>query len=482
MRRQFLRIPIGFRLGVGVLLIQLILIAWMTLDSRHVALDALERQQQLRIAELTTLLNDALAPLLVQRDYAALQDVLDNVGRAEGIDYLLLHDSRGRRIASYGWDVERVAPPVDSEFNGSELSADSRFDTRVPIHMYGQQYGELQLGISTRVFVETWQYLLSRGLRNALVGLVLLLLVVVPISFCLSRRLGKLNEVADAIAQGELERRLEDRSQDELGRLAEAFNSMAGSLQQRMQELEQLGEAREKVITELARANRDLQRLSEVAAHHMREPLRRLITYSQRLHQQCASLPDSEAISDSLSVVEQQSRQMAALIRDVERYLSAGQVQGELTCLDPSEMLRTLHTQLSASMEQREGCLQLDVLPCIHIDRPRLHELLEVLLSNAFNHAHTEQPPQIQIGAESLGAVNRFYLGDNGQGIPQDYRERVFAIFERLDRVGEGTGIGLSIARRIVESLDGRIWIEEGEQGGCRVVFELPNCEGGKSC
>lgn len=474
MTRRFLQIPIGIRLGLGVLLIQLVLISWMTYDSRNVALYALEQQKVLRIAELSSLLNDALAPLLVQRDYAALQDVLANLGRAEGIDYLLLQDARGTVVATHGWDSQQSPPSLDGVFKGDLPLKDGRFDTQVPITLYGQQYGSLQLGISTRLFDETRQHLLQRGLFNALAGTLLLLAVVLPVSLCLSRRLGKLSAVAGAIAGGDLDRRLEDRSRDELGHLVDAFNHMANSLQDRMEELEQAGREREKVIEELALANRDLQRLSEVAAHHMREPLRRLITYSQRLRQQCASFPDSEPLLESLDVVEHQSRQMSALVRDVERYLSAAHPQGEIQLLEPDRVARSVAEKIFVTVGVDLKAISIETLPVMRIDRPRLNELLEVLLDNTLRHRHADRPVHIVFSAENVDGRHRYRLSDNGTGIDPTYRERVFAIFERLDSGRLGTGIGLAIARRIVESLGGTIWIEDGEQGGVAVVFELP--------
>lgn len=471
MKRRFLRIPIGIRLGLGVLLVQLLLIAWMTYDSREVALDALERQKNLRITELSSLLNDALAPLLVQRNYAALQDVLTNVGRTDGIVYLVLHDTRGVQVAAYGLDRQ---PTVENN-SATTRTENARFDTRMPITLYGQEYGMLQLGISTAVFEQTRQHLLQRGLLNALVGTLLLLAIVLPVSFCLSRRLGKLSAVAGAIAGGELDRRLEDRSRDELGHLVDAFNHMANSLQDRMEELEQSGREREKVIEALAVANRDLQRLSEVAAHHMREPLRRLITYSQRLRQQCASFPDSEALMESLDVVEYQSRQMSDLVRDVERYLSAAYPQGEVQLVDVDIMARNLAERLCTATDIELAAITVDAMPAIRIDRPRMLELLEVLLDNALNHRSEERPFAMHIGAQTSNGYQYYRFSDNGRGIDADYRERVFTIFERLDRRTSGTGIGLAIARRIIESLNGHIWIEDSDFGeGVTVVVELP--------
>jgi signal transduction histidine kinase len=81
---------------------------------------------------------------------------------------------------------------------------------------------------------------------------------------------------------------------------------------------------------------------------------------------------------------------------------------------------------------------------------------------------------RIDIGGEQSGALVRYQISDNGPGVEEAYRGRVFRVFERLSSGGEGTGVGLAILRRIVESAGGHAWLEETSGGGCRLVLELP--------
>jgi len=111
-----------------------------------------------------------------------------------------------------------------------------------------------------------------------------------------------------------------------------------------------------------------------------------------------------------------------------------------------------------------------------------LTDLFALLLDNAMIHGQSTNPDTdsvIRIYGEREGSLSRFHMCDNGCGVPAEYLERVFEIFERLNVKGGGggTGIGLSIARRIVESQHGRIWIESLAEGGAMVVFELPDGE-----
>ena len=136
-------------------------------------------------------------------------------------------------------------------------------------------------------------------------------------------------------------------------------------------------------------------------------------------------------------------------------------------------MLDHLRTRIA----QSGATMTVGALPPARIDAPRLTDLFEVALDNALQFAGTAAPTtplQITVEGQHVGTRVRFQVSDNGPGIEEEYRERVFRVFERLSASGEGTGIGLAIVRRITESCGGRAWLEEAPGGGCRLVFELP--------
>jgi signal transduction histidine kinase len=131
-------------------------------------------------------------------------------------------------------------------------------------------------------------------------------------------------------------------------------------------------------------------------------------------------------------------------------------------------------------LASQQATLDVGILPAAMLDRPRLTDLFTVLLDNALRHGQSVDPNVasiIRISGEREDGMSRFRIADNGSGVPVEYLERVFEIFERLSVANRdvGTGIGLSIARRIVESRHGKIWIENLPQGGAMVVFELPD-------
>ncbi|MFA6311624.1 MAG: DUF3365 domain-containing protein [Sterolibacterium sp.] len=239
----------------------------------------------------------------------------------------------------------------------------------------------------------------------------------------------------------------------------------------------------------IASANADLSRFAEVSAHHLMEPTRRLTSYAQRLRARLSGSPllrEDEEVRVSLDTLERDADRLRALVRDIQLYLAAGEPRGEIRAEDANAALIAVEHRLSPRIAALGVKLDVGTLPAANLDRPRLMDLFAVLLENAVVHGHPLDPavgPQIRIYGERDGAVSRYHVVDNGPGIPAEYQERVFGIFERLGTGGDtgnddpGTGIGLSIARRIIESRHGRIWIENLPQGGAMAVFELPDGE-----
>jgi signal transduction histidine kinase len=126
----------------------------------------------------------------------------------------------------------------------------------------------------------------------------------------------------------------------------------------------------------------------------------------------------------------------------------------------------------------REAGAQVDYndICSVYIDRPRLKDIFSILLDNALRYRHSKLMPHIRITGELKAGRAIYRVIDDGIGIPAEYRERVFGVFERLKVHDDqnSTGIGLAIVRRIVESCGGSVSLEETPGGGTTVLFDLP--------
>lgn len=223
--------------------------------------------------------------------------------------------------------------------------------------------------------------------------------------------------------------------------------------------------------------NAELFRLTEVMAHHLQEPTRRLVTFSQKLKAAIGDAVVSEDAAISLAFIAEQAAKLRALIRDIQLYLAADQPMGEIRPLDLAAVVAAVMATRADELAAIGAETRIDPdLPDVVLDHRRLGDLIGILLDNAIRYRRPETPLRIHVSAASVNQMVQLRFSDNGCGIPEMFRERVFSVFERLrPQSGEdSTGIGLAILRRVAEQGNGRTWIEETPGGGTTVVLELP--------
>ena len=301
-----------------------------------------------------------------------------------------------------------------------------------------------------------------------LVGYLLLFLVLAGLlRRAVTLRLSGLETITQHLMAGDYRQRAEHSGSDEISALGAAINQMADAVERR---------------------EADLRRFSEIAAHHLQEPARRMASYAERLTQQLAGRIDDAEIQLSLDFIGQQARYQKNMLHDIERYLAADQPRGELALPDARQILAAILARAQDRISAVGAEIIIGELPSAWIDAPRLSDLFEVTLDNALQHGGAEKstlgtrreaasaaaPLRIAIDGEQVGNLVRYRISDNGPGIEAQYREQVFQVFERLSSGRGGTGIGLAIVRRIAESCGGRAYIETAQGGGCCVVVELP--------
>ena len=229
---------------------------------------------------------------------------------------------------------------------------------------------------------------------------------------------------------------------------------------------------RQRLARELARSNEELAQFTYAAAHDLREPLRTVIAFTELFRERRPDLPGKDA--QVLSYVLKGARRMEELVEGLLRYGQAAHAAPQFTEVSTDEVLKSVTASLRRRLQENYASVEWNGLPRVRADRNQLSIVFQNLISNAVKY-RTNAPPRIHVSVDGGHDEWRFCVSDNGIGIAPRHQSQIFQIFTRLHpHEFPGAGIGLSICRRIVESHDGRMWVESEEGSGSRFYFTLP--------
>lgn len=183
------------------------------------------------------LLNSVLGAQLTLGDFSGVQKLLDGIRSDDGIMYLVFLDPQGRTVASSGWEIGQPLPPVEMTLRQKTGSLDNRFDTELDVEAAGKNLGKLRFGLSTAFMLTARDELVRDGLLIGGIALVFSVLLMIALSYWLTRSLTRLTDASASLAAGDLSVRLPITGSDEVGRLTHAFNAMAAALQSRIKAL-----------------------------------------------------------------------------------------------------------------------------------------------------------------------------------------------------------------------------------------------------
>jgi signal transduction histidine kinase len=225
---------------------------------------------------------------------------------------------------------------------------------------------------------------------------------------------------------------------------------------------------------ELTRSNAELEQFAYVASHDLQEPLRKIASFCQALQTRYADELDARA-QQYIEFAVDGAKRMQELINDLLAFSRVGRGGRELEPVALDEVVAAASSALAQQLQGSGGRVESAALPTILGDRAQLVSLFQNLISNAVKFRGGE-PPLVRIDATRRGDTWELSCTDNGIGIELDYVDRVFMIFQRLHsrEAYQGTGIGLALARKIVEYHGGEIWVDRKYSGGACFRFTFP--------
>jgi PAS domain S-box-containing protein len=225
---------------------------------------------------------------------------------------------------------------------------------------------------------------------------------------------------------------------------------------------------------ELERSNAELAEFAYVASHDLSEPLRTITGYLQLLRRRFGAALPNEADEYVDAAIESAGR-LRTLIDDLLAYSRAGSSERPPEPVDIAVIVTTIATNLTVAYDPAPE-IECDGLPVLLGEVRELRQLFQNLISNAVKFVAPDTVPHVRVSAERQGPWWRIAVDDNGIGIDPEQAERIFGMFQRLHGRGDypGTGIGLAIARKVVEHHGGRIWAEPRSPCGTRMAFTWP--------
>jgi light-regulated signal transduction histidine kinase (bacteriophytochrome) len=241
--------------------------------------------------------------------------------------------------------------------------------------------------------------------------------------------------------------------------------------------------------THLKNTNQELDRFAYVASHDLQEPLRKMMLFTERLNQKLQGKVDDD-VEVYLNKVSKASQRMQQLVNDLLRFSRHTNDILEFEKTDLNEVLHEVLSDMEIDIQKREAIITSTELPSLHVIPSQIRQLFQNLISNSLKFCLDGCTPQIHIKTEVIKGSNipgidktlfentfyKIYIRDNGIGFDAKYSEDIFVVFKRLHSYHqfEGTGIGLSICKKIVEKHKGYISAHSKLNEGSTFVITLP--------
>lgn len=229
----------------------------------------------------------------------------------------------------------------------------------------------------------------------------------------------------------------------------------------------------EEVIHQLERKNQELDRFAIRVSHDLKTPLITLAGFLGYMEKDIKE-ENYEKASKDFSQINEAAKTMGKFVDELLDLSRVGRITNPPTDVPFDEIVQDALKAVDGPLKAKQVQVEIDAeFPTVHVDRSRVVQVMQNLISNAIKFMGDQSSPIIKIGVENIENENVFFVQDNGIGIEPEHHESIFELFSKLDSGTEGTGIGLGLVKRIIEVHNGKIWVEAELEKGATFKFTL---------
>lgn len=399
----------------------------------------------------------------------------------------------GERTASGILTLDETIGPVLA----TVVSQDGRFSYR------GSSWG-LFLGVPLRVALAP----VNQMAINIAILVAVIMTTLAGLFFFIGRRLAQpvehLTQSVNQFAEGNLDVHAKIETEDEVGLLAGAFNTMTAMIKDRTESLVKINKERQQLAYELKQTNRELEernvemeQFTFRVSHDLRAPLVNIKGFAGELGTSVETLNSlmndvlprldkkwrnpvdpiiNKDIPESLDFINSSVTRMDQLINAILKLARLEKRVMDFQPLDMNELVQSTLQTLAHQIEKQKIKVTVSNLPRVMADRTSLDQIMGNLLSNAINYLDDKRPGVIEISADSKDLWTVFQVTDNGRGVAEGDQERIFQIFSRSGKQDvSGEGIGLAHVKSLVRRHEGRIWCDSTLGKGTTILFTISN-------
>ena len=273
----------------------------------------------------------------------------------------------------------------------------------------------------------------------------------------------------------DLEKRVKEKTRQIKASQIATLNMMQ-DVEEAKVEAEKLNTELDKTIADLKDSNEQLERFAYIASHDLQEPLRKVNSFTQLFERRYSDLVDEKG-QRYIYYIKDGTLRMQQLISDLLEYSRVNTQGDQFKMFSTADIVQDVKTLFDSTLKKENGKIHIEDLPEIYGDASQIRQLFQNLVGNAIKFKQEDVHPEITISAEKSGKDWVFRVKDNGIGIDEKYKDRIFVIFQRLHSRGayQGTGIGLAICKQIVKRHGGNISVKSDPGNGTEFYFTIPD-------